>query len=139
MTERRQNGELRTRLDDIHVQYQRFARHVGIALTIMAIVLVASLALQGYLIAQNSDRANEIQSQRARSIVENCQAQNTRHDDTIMALDRVIAQAVKDQPERATQIRQARESNVLLINALAPKRSCQALLHRSVRDVNASE
>lgn len=71
-----------------------------------------------------------IQDERENSIRTSCQETNRRYDKTIDTLDRLIAEAP---PGRRQRAREGRAGTVLLINALVPKRDCDALVGRSVR------
>lgn len=109
---------------------------VGQAL--LAVALVASQALVALAlvaaIGTNSDTATTardlavgIQRERARSIRENCEAQNRRHDATIRRLDELIAKAPPTRKRRAVE---SRPGTILLIKELAPKRDCDELAKR---------
>lgn len=73
-------------------------------------------------------QGDDIQAQRRTSILAACREQNARHDDTIAKLDSIIADLP---PSQKAEAEQRREGTVLLIDALAPKRNCRALLRRS--------
>lgn len=72
---------------------------------------------------QTADLISEIQQQRANL----CNDQNERHDNTIKTLNTVLRNYVKKHPDQAQQVKDSAQSNVLLINALAPKRDCSAI------------
>lgn len=94
-------------------------------------LLIAGLAL--IKTSATSDDAKalavQIQQERARNIRLGCEQQNQRHDDTIRALDRLIALVPASGRARAEQ---GRAGTLLLINALAPKRDCVALVRNQV-------
>jgi hypothetical protein len=70
---------------------------------------------------------SQIQASRAESVRISCVEQNERHDGAIATLDTVIAAATEDAtPERIRQLEQSRASTVLLIEAVVPKRNCEA-------------
>jgi cytochrome c-type biogenesis protein CcmH/NrfG len=94
-----------------------FEAIVGAAL----VVLFVGGAL---LIARTYTLAEDIQANRVEFIRQECRDVNQRHDNTIMALDAVLEQAIRDHPERAERIAESRASTVLLINALVPVRDC---------------
>ena len=77
-----------------------------------------------------SQAAVEIQSQRVAAVRMSCQDQNRRHDETIATLDKLIAQVPGSRRQRA---KESRNSTVLLINALAPKRDCEAVVRAAVK------
>lgn len=58
MPERRVEVENRSRLDEIHEDYLRFSRRVGITLAIIITVLIMSLGGLAYLIKENRDLAH---------------------------------------------------------------------------------
>jgi hypothetical protein len=90
---------------------------VGLAL----IILYIGGAL---LFAKSYTLSEDIQANRVEFITQECEDVNTRHDNTIAALDAVLKQAIKDHPERAERIEESRASTILLINALVPVRDC---------------
>lgn len=73
--------------------------------------------------AQTKRLADKIQAQRK----DLCADQNARHKRTIQTLNSILAEFVKKHPDQAKQVRDSVRSNVLLINALAPKRQCSTL------------
>lgn len=78
---------------------------------------------------QNRRLEVRIQQERAATAWRNCKDQNARHDNTIRKLDKILARVPADRRARAQSARQA---NVELINALAPKRNCLAVVRRTV-------
>jgi hypothetical protein len=87
----------------------------------------------GYTWVAAHDAVDKIQGERARNVQDNCEQVNQRHDNTIVALDGVLDQARKTAgPAQRKQIQQSRAATVLLIDALAPKRDCNALVRRQV-------
>lgn len=77
----------------------------------------------------NGRLALEIQDERARSVRDSCEEVNRRHDSTIATLDKLLAKLPPSQRGRA---KSNRDGTVLLIEALAPKRDCEALVRRTV-------
>lgn len=75
------------------------------------------------------EQGDDIQAQRRASILTACREQNARHDDTIVKLDKIIAD-LPPGPQKDEALQQ-RDGTVLLIDALAPKRDCEAQLQRS--------
>lgn len=112
------------------------------AVAVFGVVLVASVALitgvpgvSSGLIGANKDRVEEIQAERTSNILRLCQDQNKRHDDTVTNLDSLLALAkVKyaNNPAKLEQIRESRASTISLIDALAPKNDCAAILRQQV-------
>jgi hypothetical protein len=90
------------------------------------LALVVSIVLA---IGANASATRQIQEERARSVYANCMDINRRHDNSIRQLDALIAQAP---PERRERAKAGRAGTVLLIQALVPKRDCDALVKRSV-------
>jgi hypothetical protein len=98
----------------------------GIALGVA--LAVAGGALIG--LSQRQDDierlAAEIQQSRIESVLISCREQNQKHDATIETLDSVLDSARQGaSSERREQIDRSRQSTVLLIDALAPKRGCE--------------
>ena len=87
-------------------------------------------------IRANQHRVDQINAERARNVRLTCEDINRRHDQTIATLDAVILKRSKSEKQsklRRQQIRQSRETTVLLINALTPKRDCDALVRNQVK------
>jgi hypothetical protein len=72
-----------------------------------------------------------IQDEREKAVRENCEATNQRHDATITQLDRLIVRLPPG--PRRDRAEASRAGTVRLIDALAPKRDCESLVHRQVR------
>lgn len=72
---------------------------------------------------------HEINAQRADSIRTSCNDQNHRHDNTIHELHALVDQLP---PARRAQAKRNISSTILLIDALAPKQNCDALVKRRV-------
>jgi hypothetical protein len=87
------------------------------------IVAAASMLLSASLYAK-------IQDERERNIRDGCLATNERNDAAIMRLDELIAEAP---PERRARAEAGRAGTVLLIEALVPKRDCDAYVAEQVR------
>lgn len=94
-----------------------------IAVTLAFVVVAVLLTNQG----------NEIQRERREAVIRNCQDQNQRHDATISELDKLAAKIIRQHPDKAKQIQQSIQENVLLINALVPKHNCEALADAAVK------
>jgi hypothetical protein len=73
--------------------------------------------------------ADAIQAQRVDSIRSACKAQNRRHDQTIRALDHLIAQ-IPPGPRRV-RAKANRAGTVFLLEAIVPHQDCEALVRRA--------
>lgn len=128
----RHSKETKEAIEQITAAYRRFAR---VTTTILAVLCVATLGaaiLSIYLLGQNGQRADEIQQERANSVRSSCLEQNARHDKTLAKLDKLVAD-IKDPAEKARA--QANiGGTVALIEALAPKQDCTALVRKAVSD-----
>ena len=105
--------------------------------TVMVYVLCALVPVLagglGWALLVNYQQAQQIQAQREDSIRDSCVGQNARHDATIRALDRLLAQATSHaSAERVRRIEESRASTVRLIEALAPARDCAAVVDRAL-------
>jgi hypothetical protein len=98
-----------------------------------AVIIAGCLIVAGYVLGS---APGQIQQQRATATRVNCQEQNVRHDAAITELDRLIRRLPL--PQRARAVR-GRDGTVALINALAPKRDCEALVRRTVNDPPARQ
>jgi hypothetical protein len=72
---------------------------------------------------------NRVQEERANATRTACQGTNDRQDETKARLDELIFQLP---PARRARAEAGQRGTVLLIEALAPKRDCEALVERSV-------
>lgn len=88
-----------------------------------------ALMLAGASILFSAWLFTRIQDERENSIRTSCQETNQRYDKAIKTLDELIAKAPAERRRRA---REGRAGTVLLIDALVPKRDCDALVGRSV-------
>lgn len=148
MGERRTDYATRDRIEEIQRWLARWIRRIAILFALMVLCLVVSAVLfyvqngrtrtlNDDIVRSNSQRITQIQFERRRNTLTNCQESNRRHDTTIRALDRIINKRIRDTPvakrkQVAIQLRTARDANVQLITALAPKRDCKALVERTV-------
>lgn len=73
---------------------------------------------------------SRIQDERAAATLQNCLAVNDRQDVTKARLDELITALP---PRRRVRAEAGQRGTVLLIEALAPKRDCEALVRRNVR------
>lgn len=86
MSERRHDFASRERLEEIHESYLAFSRRVLVALAILFLVLIGSLAASAYLITENRKRVQEntrlvarIQTDRARAAKASCERGNRQN------------------------------------------------------------
>jgi hypothetical protein len=93
------------------------------------VLLTACLFIAGTALVKTNSTTHQIQNERARSVRENCEQVNDRHDHAIETLDRLIAKAPPSRRQRAIQNRAA---TVLLLDAIVPKRDCERLVRQSV-------
>lgn len=152
-TDTRHDEATRKRLDEIGAHYELFSKKVSrILWALVALILTGALIFTG-LLNQNSDRitaeqalADSIQSNR----VAQCNANNTRHKNTVKALhrleqhvpahERIVAHILGGPTivltyAPAAQSKQSEASTLGLINAIAPLHNCKALSgpHTAVR------
>ena len=110
---------------------------------LFALLVVLSLVLAGaatlYAASTNRgdaraarDFAVQIDKERRRTIRASCEDSNARHDGTIKQLDKIIAELPRG--ERRTRARQNHDGTVLLIDALVPKRDCDAVVRAATAD-----
>jgi hypothetical protein len=82
----------------------------------------------GLLYFANKERVSDIQDQR----VAFCEEQNDRHDNTIKEIDKQTEKRKKELPARLhDSLDERRNSTVLLVNVLAPKRDCKNAITQS--------
>lgn len=73
-----------------------------------------------------------IQRERADAIMRDCREGNKRHDNTIHALDAIMRQNIREGRTTAQQAARSRQLTILLIDALAPRQDCKALVKAAV-------
>lgn len=140
MPDRRENAELRGRLQAIQTGYEKWTKYTVRLLTILFLIQLGLGALSVYLVGQNQDRAKEttrllrqVQASRVNATLTTCREQNDRHDNTIDALNAAV---VKLKPtlsaEDRANLKQSIAANVSLIDALAPKQDCKKRVERLV-------
>lgn len=89
----------------------------------LSIILIPIMAaVTTWALLKTYDTAQAIQEERAASVRRACLDQNARHDDTITALY-TLAPASR-----------GRDATITLINALVPRRDCDALVTLTVRE-----
>lgn len=111
-----------TQGDHLHAQGVRL-HNEGVQISQQQKMLASQVSVNHQLAAQ-------IQAERVRSIRTGCQAQNTRHDNTITALHQQLAIVEKSPPPGTTaeEIKQSVQANIALINAFEPHQDCKALV-----------
>ena len=143
MPDRRVDLIARERIEEIAAGYEKhtgrmtwYLRAFVILFFVCAVVFTVQQNALGNRAAEtrrlteaNGRLAGEIQDERARSVRASCQEVNDRHDTTIATLDKLLAKLPPSQRARA---KSSRDGTVLLIEALAPKRNCEALVRRTV-------
>lgn len=103
------------------------------------IVIVAVFAAAGMIagaggMISGQRTVQQIQREREVAIRVNCEDVNSRHDRTIRQLDAVLEARSRDASERERErLRASRESTVLIIESLTPKRECVALARALVK------
>lgn len=96
------------------------------ALVVVILIQFVCLGWLGYKIV---GAVNSIQAQRVSVTRSLCEAQNTRHRETIRALDGVLARASRGASRaKRIEIYASRAPTILLINQLAPYQDCNALV-----------
>jgi hypothetical protein len=106
---------------------------ISVVSVIAGLAMAGAFAVAGAYLVGLSARTDSIQASRAENVRANCTEQNERHDNTIRTLDSVLRDAKRRaSPARREQLAQSRESTVLLINALAPKRDCEQRVREQV-------
>lgn len=132
--------EYRAQLESHFQRIDQLLERLQKSLTIRWVIVVIGLLVAGYFswhatrsannaIHRNSVLVHEVATERREAILQNCIAQNQRHDNTIAILNQTVAQYEQTHPnsKNSRQLRTSVRQNVALINALAPKQNCQAL------------
>jgi hypothetical protein len=96
-----------------------------VAIPLALVSLVPSLVAVGFARVESANRAEALQTNRAEITLESCLDQNARHIRTVEVLDDRIAQLP---PETRAAAQRSRDSTVLLISALLPRRNCEELV-----------
>lgn len=107
-------------------------RVIRIVLGFLLAVVAVLCVLVAITFVWSLQRVDQINSERTRNILSNCREVNARHDDTVTALDRLLARRILADPGREREFEQGRDSTLLLIDALVPRRDCAALADRQV-------
>jgi hypothetical protein len=100
------------------------AHRSAVGFTFLFVCFIASLAITK---ADSDAQDRAIQASRVEVAKDNCRSQNERHDNTVRQLDNRIAELSGRERARADR---NRDFTVSLIEALAPKRNCKALVEQ---------
>jgi hypothetical protein len=102
-------------------------------LTVLGVVICALLVVIAIKLGTTEAGQERIDASREAAFVQSCEEQNDRHRRTVKELDRIVAKAERSVPRRQRQaVRASRGPTVLLIDELAPLRSCRAIAKESV-------
>ncbi len=142
LPDRRRHGykELEDKLDAhakaLDNRLAKFIRRGLIAFSIIGVFTALSLVGFGLVLHEQHKTTNLIQHQRAESIRTGCVDQNRRHDNTVAFIIKVTQKAADREPDPQTkkQILASQASNVALIQAIAPKQNCKALVAAAVQN-----
>lgn len=114
----------------LHGQVLRLRRWIVIVAVFAALGMIAGAG--GMISGQRT--VQQIQREREVAIRVNCEDVNRRHDRTIRQLDALLAVRLRGASARERErLRASRQTTVLLIEALTPKRECVALARALVR------
>jgi hypothetical protein len=99
----------------------------GIAFLAVFVALITSFSVYSV----NKRAVTKINDSRKDIAFNTCIGQNMRHDNTVRVLDRQLDLAKdKATPAQLIQIRKSRQFTVFLLDALAPKQNCSALVEK---------
>jgi hypothetical protein len=117
---------------------KRSRRRVTYVALLAGGAVAVAFAAAGAALWFNSNRTTDvaevtaqIQAERAVNIRRSCEETNARHDGTIAELHSLVA-AIPD-PARRARAQDGMAGTIALIEALVPKRDCEALVERQVR------
>ena len=101
----------------------RLHRFFRKALFIFSVIgITSAVALFGFGLT-----LSRIKDTRRDFVRDTCTSQNKRHDDTVAEFYELAKELKKKYPKRAAEIDQSVESNLRLIDTLAPKQDCAKL------------
>ena len=81
----------------------------------------------------NADRVDQINRERLQNVTRNCEDVNARHDRAVRTVEQILGPRLeKAGPVERRRLEASRETTVLLIEALTPKRDCVALAREQV-------
>jgi hypothetical protein len=105
------------------------------------LIAAGALVVLFYLITHQqheiAKQTSVIQQQRYATVFASCEDQNGRHDHTIKVLNAIITklETANLTKKQKRQLRVSARDNILLINALAPKRDCIEAAQKAVRPI----
>jgi hypothetical protein len=119
----------------VQARFHRWLVFGLIAFSIIALTSAAGLVGFGVLLKKQGNTTAEIQRQRHDTIERNCKDQNERHDRTARALNRAVVVAVRKAKTQKLKraIRENSEVSLGLIDLLAPKQDCEAIVREATR------
>lgn len=142
MTERRIDPQTRSRVGDIQAAYTKVAKRLLILATAQVVILLAGFIAFGYLVDQNRERIQDnrerirdIQASRLRNAVDSCDDANKRRAQTLARLNAFYAKAKRRSAPSTVVLRIDRNSNVLVVRTMVPRRDCEQLATGQVRVV----
>jgi hypothetical protein len=94
---------------------------------VVAVIAVGAVVLSILAYSNALSAIHEIKQSRKSSIITSCREQNERHDKTLAVLD--VVYGVESRalaPMQRQEAGQTQKVTVLLVNALAPVKNCQA-------------
>lgn len=116
MTERR--GDRRKIVRRRGDRFDRWANRAALGIMVLLVV---------FGVRSNQHRVEQINQERARNVRTSCEDINSRHDRSIVTLDKLIGRRAGSEEQTKAhkeQIRQSRANTVMLIDTLVPKRDC---------------
>lgn len=108
------------KIKKVEARLSRWLTRGLIAFSIIAAGCVAGLVGYGLLLG-------DLQETRKEFVFTSCKAQNERHDKTIAEFEKASKEAVKRHPELADEIKESKEANLEIIEALTPEQDCKKL------------
>lgn len=105
-------------------------------LSLVLALLAIAIAVLTWALLQSNGLTAAIQAARRETILQVCRDQNKRHDSTITELNSILDTAEVGLPphgQRWQQIEDSRVFATLIINRLAPRKDCQAVLRAETK------
>lgn len=97
---------------------------------LVIVAFFTGVVVSSFLIVTRQ-KTEDVISSRRQAVLIGCMEANARHDATIDAIDELISR-IPPGPRRERAV-SGRANTVFLINALAPKRDCEAYVERLTR------
>jgi hypothetical protein len=83
----------------------------------------------------NSDRVDQINQERFTNVERNCLDVNARHDRAVRTVEGILSPRLAEAgPAERERLEASRETTVQIIEALTPKRDCQAFAREQVKN-----